>query len=219
MNNPEIIQSISQIVHQRLSNEGTGHDWWHIERVWKMARKIGQQEQADLFIVELAALLHDIADWKFHNGDEEIGPRTAREIMQQAGVDASSIDHVCDIIAKLSFKGACVAQELLSIEGKIVQDADRLDALGAIGIARAFAYGGYKNRPFYHPEQKPVFHTDKYSYHNHQGTTVNHFYEKLLLLKDRMHTQTARNFAIERHEFMEQFLLRFYKEWQGNLNL
>lgn len=215
MNNPDIISQTADFVKGELSGEGSGHDWFHIERVWKNAIQIGMKENADMFVVELAALLHDIADWKFSNGDETAGPREAREWLEKLNVDENTIAHVCDIIKDLSFKGAGVNTTMKTKEGMVVQDADRLDALGAIGIARAFAYGGYKNREIHDPSIAPTFHQSFAQYKNSRGTTVNHFYEKLLLLKDLMNTQTAKRIAEERQAYMEQFLQRLYLEWEG----
>ncbi len=213
--NSEILQKTEQYVREQLEGEGSGHDWWHIHRVRNTAVSIANEESADLFIVELAALLHDIADHKFHDGDEEIGPRVAGEWLQLMNVDVKSIEHVQEIIADLSFKGAKVETPMRTIEGQAVQDADRLDALGAIGIARAFAYGGHKNRELYNPNVLPTQHDSFDAYKNDKGHTINHFYEKLFLLKDRMNTDTGKKLAIERHEFMKDFVNRFYAEWDG----
>ena len=166
--------------------------------------------------MELAALLHDIADWKFNDGDESAGPRQAAAWLNKNGVDPGLVDEVCEIISTLSYKGAGVATPMRTIEGKIVQDADRLDAIGAVGIARTFAYGGYKNRLMYHPEEAPVMHESFEHYKNNKGHTINHFHEKLLLLKDRMNTESAKNLAEQRHLFMENYLDRFHKEWDGD---
>ena len=216
-NATEILEKTQTYVKDLLSGEGTGHDWWHILRVTKLAKYIAKQEAANLLIVELTALLHDIADWKFHDGDIEKGPRVARQWLEGLSLDVKSIDAICENIANISFKGAKVKAKPLSLEGQIVQDADRLDALGAIGIARAFAYGGFKQRPLYEPDIKPVLHTSFESYKNNQGTTVNHFYEKLLLLKDALNTKTAQKIAAKRHEFMENFLAQFFSEWEVKL--
>ncbi len=210
----DLITRTAAHVQTVLSGDGTGHDWWHVYRVWKMARRIGHAEQADPLIVELAALLHDIADWKLQDGDSSVGPARAKEWLDSLGLDTSIVDQVCQIIANISFKGAAVEQPLLSLEGKVVQDADRLDALGAIGIARAFAYGGAKGQAIYNPAVQPTEHRTAESYLK-GGTSVNHFYEKLLLLKDRMNTATGRAMAEERHRFMEEYLWRFYDEWEG----
>lgn len=212
MSESDLISRTADYVRQTLAADAS-HDWFHVERVWRNARMIGQEEQADLSVVELAALLHDIADWKFHGGDEAIGPRMAREWMTSQNVPAATIEHVCDIIAKLSFKGAGVKTEMPSLEGAIVQDADRLDAIGAIGIARAFSYGGHAGRAMYDPSVPPEAHQSFAAYKKNKGPTINHFYEKLLLLKDRMNTATGRRLAAERHEFMEQFLAQFFAEW------
>ena len=212
----EVITRIATELRHRFESEGSGHDWWHIERVWRNAKSIGATEQADMVVVELAALLHDIADWKFHSGDEMIGPRSAREILQRERVDIKIIDHVADIIATMSYKGAGVPTPMATIEGKIVQDADRLDAIGAIGIARTFAYGGHKGRLLYDPNRKPEMHTTKEAYFTTDAPTINHFYEKLLLLKDRMNTAEARKIAEGRHRIMEQYLEDFFAEWEGN---
>lgn len=202
-----------------MGSEGTGHDWWHVARVLEMAKNIGQQEGADMFVVELAALLHDIADWKFHEGDDTVGSKLAREILTKHQVTSEVVEQVGEIVEKLSFKGAGVASEMPTIEGKVVQDADRLDALGAIGVARTFAYGGHAGRPLYDPDNKPVMHQTKEDYYKakSQGTSINHFYEKLLLLKDRMNTQTGKKLAQGRHEFLETYLDRFFQEWEGKI--
>lgn len=210
-----VIEKTRTFVRQTLSNAEGGHDWWHIYRVWQLARKIAETEEADLFIIELGALLHDIADSKFHNGDETLGPRIASEFLASLAVETDVIAHVRKIIENISFKGGRVKQEFRSSELDIVQDADRLDALGAIGIARTFNYGGHKNREIYNPEIKPDYHMDKETYKNSTAPTLNHFYEKLLLLKDRMNTETGKKMAVERHRFMLDFLNQFYKEWDG----
>lgn len=210
-----IIEQTASHVKTALSGDGTGHDWWHVYRVWTMAQRIGRAENADPLIVELAALLHDIADWKFHDGDLSVGPKMAKEWLDSLGVDSSATEHVCQIIAGISFKGAGVEQPILSLEGKVVQDADRLDAIGAVGIARAFAYGGAKGRAMYDPTIQPTEHRTAEAYLKGGGTTINHFYEKLLLLKDRMNTPTGKAIAAERHRFMEEYLRRFYGEWEG----
>lgn len=212
----DIIEKTREYVEQTLKGEGSGHDWWHVYRVWKMAQHIAQGEKdVDLFVVELAALLHDIADWKFNGGDEDTGAKVSREWLTKLGVDKAVVDHVCDIIATSSFKGAEVKSEMKTLEGKVVQDADRLDAIGAIGIGRTFAYGGHTNREMYNPDIKPEMHTTAEQYKNNKSPTINHFYEKLLLLKDLMNTDTAKKIALERHKFMEEYLDRFYKEWEG----
>ena len=217
MDKRAIIEKITKVVRQKLDGEGSGHDWWHVYRVWKMAVRIGKEEGADIFVVELAALLHDIADWKFYGGDDTVGPRVARQILSEHDVPEDVVARVCEIISAMSFKGAGVRDNVLTLEGKVVQDADRLDAIGAIGIARTFAYGGHKGREIYNPEQKPVVHKTKEEYIKGSGHTVNHFYEKLLLLKDRMNTQAARQLAEDRHRFMEEYLDRFFEEWEGEM--
>ncbi|MBA3064551.1 HD domain-containing protein, partial [Candidatus Woesearchaeota archaeon] len=188
MNQNEIIKRTADYVKSKLDGEGSGHDWWHIYRVWKTAIEIGKKESADLFVVQLAALLHDIADWKFHSGDDSVGPKLAREWLEKLDVDENIISHVCKIIKQVSFKGAGVKSKIKTKEGMVVQDADRLDALGAIGIARAFAYCGHKGREIYNPDIKPEKHESFEQYKKSKGTTINHFYEKLLLLKDLMNT-------------------------------
>jgi len=207
-----IIEKTSDYVRKKLGGEVTGHDWWHVYRVWKTAKYIARREKADLFVVQLAALLHDIADWKFHSGSETIGQRLAQEWLEKLHVDKAIISHVCEIIKEMSFKGAGVKSKMRTLEGMAVQDADRLDAIGAIGIARTFAYGGHKGREIYNPNIKPQRHTTFEQYKNSKGPTINHFYEKLLLLKGRMNTKTAKRIAEKRHKFMEQFLERFFRE-------
>lgn len=211
------IEKIKEQVKQKLQNESSGHDWWHVYRVWKMAKKLAKDAECDVTVVELAALLHDIADWKNHDGDDTVGPREAKKIMLENNVPEEICEHVCEIILNMSFKGAGVVSEMKSVEGKIVQDADRLDAIGAIGIARAFAYGGNKNRQIHDPEKTPVLHSSKEEYIKNSSATINHFYEKLLLLKERMNTKAAQKIAEKRHLYMEKFLKRFYSEWEGRL--
>jgi uncharacterized protein len=199
-------------VQDTLKNAEGGHDWWHIHRVWTNAKLIAQTEKADLLTIELAALLHDIADSKFHNGDEEIGPATAGNYLQSIGIDADTILHVQNIIRYMSFKSGFDKPLFHSPELAIVQDADRLDAIGAIGIARAFSYGGFKGREIYNPDIKPDLNMSKEAYKNTTGPTINHFYEKLLLLKNKMNTETGKQLAQQRHNFMEQYLQQFYME-------
>jgi len=215
MNQSKILEKTTDHVRSLLSGEGSGHDWFHVERVRNVAIRVGRDEGADLFVVELAALLHDVADWKFAGGDHDAGPRAARNWLASLGVDQSVIDHVADIIARLSFKGAGVETSMSTIEGRCVQDADRLDAIGAIGVARAFAYGGYKGRAMYDPAVPPQPHASFEAYKKNYGPTINHFYEKLLLLKDRMNTSAGKRLAAERHAFLEQFLDQFFAEWEG----
>lgn len=214
MNKEEIISKTITFVQQTLSEAEGGHDWWHIYRVWKTARKIASHEPGtDLFIVELGALLHDIADSKFHVGDETIGPRQAAEFLTSEQVDETTAQHVIKIIENISFKGGKEKQQFKSPELDVVQDADRLDALGAIGIARTFNYGGHKNREIYNPNIRPDLNMDKETYKKSAAPTLNHFYEKLLLLKDRMNTKTGKQMAIRRHKFMLDFLDEFYLDW------
>ncbi len=219
MDKKGILSKLSATVREKMSSEGSGHDWWHVYRVWRMARHLAQDEKADLFVVELGALLHDIADYKFHGGDYSVGPRVAREMMEGLGVDGETMDHVCDIVATISFKGGVATEGMKTLEGRIVQDADRLDAIGAIGIARVFAFGGNRNRPLHDPELKPKSYKSKEEYlaafKRNEGSSVNHFYEKLLLLRDWMNTAAAKRIALERHQFMEEYLRRFYAEWEG----
>lgn len=212
----QIIRHTEDFVRERLSDDSSGHDWYHVDRVRRSAVMIGAAEGADLVLVELAALLHDVADWKFHDGDDEVGPRVAGEWLTSQGVEPDVIAHVQAIIRELSFKGAGVVTSPATLEGKVVQDADRLDAIGAIGVARTFAYGGHKGQPMYDPHKRPTMHDSFAAYKSSDGTTINHFYEKLLLLKDRLNTDTARQIARSRHQFMEQFLAQFYREWNGD---
>ena len=211
----EILTNTENYVRLKLEGEGSGHDWWHIHRVRNAALLIGRIENTDLFIVELAALLHDIADHKFHGGDETIGPMVAGEWLASQNVNEETIDLVKEIIKDLSFKGVKVKTPMKTIEGQVVQDADRLDAIGAIGIARAFAYGGHKNRELHNPNFSPTEHDTFEAYKNDEGSTINHFYEKLFLLKDRMNTKTGKILAKKRHQFMEEYVERFYSEWNG----
>lgn len=213
--NELIIENTIQFVKETLKNAEGGHDWFHIERVLNNAKLIAKTEDADDFIVQLGALLHDIADSKFHNGDESIGPKIAAEFLESQQVSTEVIDHVVKIIQNISFKGGNIEQKFHSAELDIVQDADRLDAIGAIGIARTFNYGGFKNRAIYDPEIEPKLNMTKEQYKASNAPTINHFYEKLLLLKDRMNTKTGAEIAQKRHEFMEQFLDQFYAEWNG----
>lgn len=215
MNNDIILSNTIDFVQTTLKDAEGGHDWWHIYRVWKMAQYIASKESADLLVVELAALLHDIADSKFHNGEESIGPRVAKEFLQAQNVEPSIIDHVVAIIQNISFKGGHTSSGFHSIELDIVQDADRLDAIGAIGIARAFNYGGFKNRKIYDPNIPAKLHQSKEEYKSNTAPTLNHFYEKLFLLKDKMNTVTGKNVAEQRHQFMAQYVDTFYKEWEG----
>lgn len=212
MDQQTIIKKTIDFVKEVLHDAEGGHDWWHIYRVWKLSKHIAQTENVDIFIVELGALLHDIADSKFHNGDEEIGHRKAKKFLNPLDIQKNIIIHVENIITNISFKGGKHSQKFKSPELDVIQDADRLDAIGAIGIARTFNYGGHKNREIYNPEIKPNLNMTKEEYKNSNAPTLNHFYEKLLLLKDRMNTNTGKSMAEHRHKFMEQFLDEFYKE-------
>lgn len=216
MKNNNIIHRTQNYVKETLSKDCTGHDWWHVYRVWKTARHIAKTEGGDLFVIELAALLHDIADWKFHQGDTLAGVKTAKIWLSSLDVADKTINHVGEIISSISFKGAKVETKTKSKEAQIVQDADRLDALGAIGIGRTFAYGGYKKREMYNPEISPAYHTSFEAYQKNKGTTINHFYEKLFLLKELMNTDTAKKLAEEKHRIMENFVAQFLKEWQAD---
>ncbi len=216
MQNQIIIDKTVEFVKQTLSEAEGGHDWWHIYRVWKNAQHIAKEEAGvDTLIVELGALLHDIADSKFHNGDEEIGPKTAREYLTTLGLSDNIIEHVENIVRHISFKGGIEGQKWMSPELAVVQDADRLDAVGAIGIARTFNYGGHKGRALYDPNIKVNLEMTKEEYKSSSAPTLNHFYEKLLLLKDLMNTKTGKAIAEGRHQFMEQYLEQFYGEWEG----
>ena len=215
MSTTNLIETTIQFVKATLAQAEGGHDWFHIERVYKNSVLIAASENCDLEIVQLGALLHDIADSKFHDGDESIGPRTARTFLESEKVSPATIDHVIAIIENISFKGGRVERQFSSIELDIVQDADRLDAIGAIGIARTFNYGGFKNRALYNPEIAPNLTMTKDEYKNNEAPTINHFYEKLLLLKDKMNTTTGKQIAQDRHRYMEDFLEQFYAEWEG----
>ena len=212
----QIIETTKDFVRHTLQKAEGGHDWFHIQRVLKNAKEIAQGEEVDLFVVELGALLHDIADSKFHNGDETVGPRVAREFLENQEVEEKVIKHVENIIKSISFKGGNEAQIFSSPELDVVQDADRIDALGAIGIARTFNYGGFKGRSLYDPAIPPNLNMTKEEYKASSAPTVNHFYEKLFLLKDRMNTTTGKKLAEKRHQFMEDFLEQFYEEWGEN---
>jgi uncharacterized protein len=217
LGNEAIIAEAKKFVRATLEGEGSGHDWWHISRVHNLALTIAKEHaEADLFIVELGALLHDIGDHKFHNGDHTMGPKLVGEWMYTHSVKEEIQEKVIAIVKEISYKGAQVDTPMSSIEGEIVQDADRLDAIGAIGIARTFAYGGNKGREMHNPEHGVENHLDFESYKKTTGPTINHFYEKLLLLKDRMNTGFGKKMAEERHRYMEVFLEEFFEEWEGN---
>ena len=211
----EIIEHTIRFVKEQLKNAEGGHDWFHIERVYKNALLIAEGEDCDVTVVKLGALLHDIADSKFYNGDESVGPKTARTFLEAQNVKEETILHIIAIIENISFKGGNFEQQFRSKELEIVQDADRLDALGAIGIARTFNYGGFKNRTLYNPEIAPNLSMTKEEYKKSDAPTINHFYEKLLLLKDKMNTDTGKKIAKKRHDFMVHFLAQFYAEWEG----
>ena len=215
MNKQEIINKTEAFVKKTLKNAEGGHDWFHILRVWNNAKLIAKYENVDIFIVELGALLHDIADAKFYNGDETVGPKVAREFLESEHVSEEIILHIENIIKNISYKGGNFKQTFTSPELAVIQDADRLDAIGAIGIARCFNYGGFKNRPLYNPDIKPNLNLTKEQYKNSKAPTINHFYEKLLLLKDRMNTVSGKKIAKERHQYMDNFLQQFYNEWNG----
>ena len=217
MNKQQIIKNTEAFVKEKLQNAEGGHDWFHILRVWNNAKLIVKNEKVDEFVVELGALLHDIADSKFYKGDETIGPKMARAFLEKENVDNSIIEHVENIISNISYKGGNFNQTFKSPELDVIQDADRLDAIGAVGIARCFNYGGFKNRPLYNPDIAPNLNQTKEEYKNSEAPTINHFYEKLLLLKDKMNTQTGKKIAENRHIYMETFLQQFYNEWEGKL--
>ncbi len=210
-----LIEKTVDFVKEKLSEAEAGHDWWHTYRVWQNAKHIGKAENVHMLVAELAALLHDVADAKFHNGDETVGPAIAREFLSQNAVDDYTIEQVVNIIRHMSFKNSFEESNWTSPELMVLQDADRLDAIGAIGIARAFSYGGFKGRTFYDPDIPPNLTMTKEEYKKSTAPTINHFYEKLLLLKEKMNTATGRQMAEERHRFMELFLEQFYREWKG----
>jgi uncharacterized protein len=210
---PELIATITEEIKHEFSGEGSGHDWWHIQRVVNSAVFIAQQEGADEQLVQLAALVHDLGDHKFHS-EVDAPERLIGALLLRHGLAQAEVNKIITIVNSVSYKGAGVATIPKSLEAKCVQDADRLDAIGAIGIARAFAYGGNRNRLIYDPEVLPVMHPNFQDYKNDKGHTINHFYEKLLLLKDRMQTKTGRKLAEERHSFMELFLQQFFSEWK-----
>jgi len=217
MTQDQIISKTIDFVKEKLSKAEGGHDWFHIQRVYNNAKLIAKDEDVDLFVVSLGALLHDIADSKFYEGDETVGPKIAKEFLNSLHLDKEVIQHVVHIIENISFKGGNELQKFKSPELDVIQDADRLDAIGAVGIARCFNYGGFKNRALYDPDIKPVLDMNKEEYKKSTAPTINHFYEKLLLLKDRMNTKTGRKLAIQRHHYMEQYLEQFYKEWAGEV--
>lgn len=217
MNDAEIIEETIAFVKETLKGAEGGHDWFHIQRVFNNTLLIAKDEQVDVLVVSLAALLHDIADAKFHDGDESVGPRVAKEFLQSLEIDKKVIAHVVNIIKHISFKNSLGKKKKTfdSKELQVVQDADRLDAIGAIGIARTFNYGGFKGRELYNPAVAPKVDMTKEAYKKSNGPTINHFYEKLLLLKDKMNTDTGKKLAEKRHQFMLDYLEQFYKEWNG----
>lgn len=215
MTSEEQIEKTMAFVKERLANAEGGHDWFHTLRVFNNANLMAKKEPVNTFVVALGALLHDIADSKFHEGDETIGPRIAREFLFNLNVDSTVIQHVVNIIKNISFKGGNEVQQFSSPELNVIQDADRLDAIGAIGIARCFNYGGFKNRQLYNPDIAPNLNMSKTEYKASTAPTINHFYEKLLLLKDKMNTKTGKQIAEQRHDYMVSFLEQFYKEWDG----
>ena len=209
-----LVDRVAAHIKARFLAESSGHDWHHINRVWQLTRRIAAQEGADRQIAELGALVHDIADWKFHDGDDSVGPREADALLRREGATEEVIAAVVDIVATISYKGAGVTTAMQTLEGQCVQDADRLDAIGAIGIARCFAYGGHAGRLLHDPDEAPVLHQTAAAYKASKGASLNHFYEKLLLLKDRMNTPTGRALAEPRHRFMEDFVAQFLEEWK-----
>ena len=219
MNKELILKNTIEFVKKELKNAEGGHDWFHVERVFKNTILISKDEDVNVFVVSLSALLHDIADSKFYNGDESIGPKLALDFLESQGVTKEISTHVVHIINHISFKNSFNNKDLIfnSKELEVVQDADRLDAIGAIGIARCFNYGGFKNRPLYDPEIEPNLNMSKEEYKQSTAPTLNHFYEKLLLLKDKMNTHSGKQIALERHQFMEEYLKQFYSEWNGKL--
>ncbi len=214
-NQAELIAATCTFVQDQLNGAEAGHDWFHIQRVWKNAKLIASTENCDMLVVQLAALLHDIADPKFHQGDEELALKVSRDFLESQNVAEETIAQVLFIIKNISFKNRNELPEKLPAELQIVQDADRLDAIGAIGIARTFNFGGYKNNLMYDPTVLPNLNQSKETYKKSEGTTINHFYEKLLLLKDLMNTRKGKELAAERHQFMLYFLEQFYHEWEA----
>ena len=211
MNKKQIIQKTEAFIKAKFAKDTSGHDWWHIYRVRTLATYIAKREKADLFIVELSALLHDLDDWKLNTSKTKL----TQPWLNRLGLDRQTQQLIMEIVNEVSFKGALVKSKMKTLEGKIVQDADKLDAIGAIGIGRTFAFGAKIGVPLYNPNHKPKYHKSFAEYKKNDTDTINHFYEKLLLLKDRMHTKTAKKIAIERHKFMETYLKQFFREWQG----
>ncbi len=218
MKNQLVVDKTAEFIKQKFATEPTGHDWWHMYRVWQLAKHIASKEKgADMLVVELSALLHDIADFKFHDNDFEAGPKAARKWLKTLDVDEDAIAHIEDIIRNISFKGAAEKQNLNTLEGRIVHDADKLEAMGAIGIARVFAFSGASGLPIFEPQQKHRPNMMFKEYKKLSSSSINHFHEKLLLLRDRMFTKTGKELAHHRHEFMEMYLEEFHKEWDGEL--
>jgi len=211
---PNLVDRVAAHIKAKFLAESSGHDWHHINRVWQLTRQIAIEEGANLEIAELGALVHDIADWKFHDGDDSVGPREAELLLNREGASPQVVAAVVDIVATISYKGAGVTTAMRTLEGRCVQDADRLDAIGAIGIARCFAYGGHAGRPMHSPDEAPVLHQTAAAYKASKGASLNHFYEKLFLLKERMNTPTGRILAEPRHQFMEEFVAQFLREWE-----
>lgn len=214
MDKQKILHQTKTYIMNEFKKDCTGHDWWHIHRVTKTALQIGVKENADLFIIELGAMLHDLGDFKFHNGDHSVGPKMVEKWLRKINADEDTINKIITIVKEISYKGVNVETKMSTLEGEIVQDADRLDALGAIGIARTFAYGGAKEREIYNPNIAPEKHNSFEEYKKSTNPTINHFYEKLLLLKSRINTKSAKKIASDRHDFMVNYLKQFYKEWE-----
>jgi len=213
MTKNQIIISTKKFVEKKLKNASSGHGWWHTHRVWKMAKRLAKEEKANSFVVEISALLHDVWDWKFC--DEATANKELTDWLKNSKIGSLDAKHISRIVNNVSFKGVAAKNKIDTLEGRVVQDADRLDAIGAIGIARTFAYGGHTNRKIYDPDIKPVLRATEKTYKSLVGTSVNHFHEKLFLLKDLMHTKTAKKIAKKRHEFMRIYLTRFLSEWEG----
>lgn len=210
------VQQTADFIKEKFGEEASGHDWWHMYRVWELAKRIAEQEKdVDMEVVELAALLHDIADHKFHDGDFEAGPKASSEWLESIGVDKQTIAHVEDIVRNISFKGASVMTALKTKEGQIIHDADKLDAMGAIGITRVFAYCGWRGMPIFLPDKADIFYTKPEDYKKGAVSGINHFHEKLLLLKGRMYTKTGKQLAVRRHKYMQEFLKEFEQEWSA----
>ncbi len=219
MNKSLILDKTRKFVRENMKGDGSAHDWWHVVRVVKNAKLIGEKEGAGLFVVELGALLHDIADWKFTDGDLNVGPRMAKEWLESLDVNESDIQKIIEIVEHISYRGGTNNHVMQTLEGKVVQDADRLDGLGALGVARAFSYGGHMGREIYNPEIQATLFKDfeDYRKRHDQSTTINHFHEKILFVKDKMNTKTGKALAEHRHKYMEKFLEEFYAEWVGKL--